>query len=281
MATLTTTPVFMTGSPDYQSLMKEIKFSIDKNNNLFKSIQQSNYPDAGTYTSDLLDYKIDTKITDLKKAREDIWNFLLKKYEENSKLRIYYFTEIRKIDNYIKDLGEQKRKLIDSIENKNLKTNTAMKSVQNERYIFKKLEYYLFLYKILVLVQIAILVLITLCITGMIPKATCLIITIIILIATLAFVGYYVFILNIGRNKYSWYKFEHDNNAAPNSGQCSDNNISEADKLKANADVQIDAIIKSSRSGKTCSNKMTPSAPSVTSQAPSSPSPSSPSPSST
>ena len=42
--------------------------------------------------------------------------------------------------------------------------------------IINKMEYYLFLYKLLVFVQLAILAIITLCITGIITKTTCLII---------------------------------------------------------------------------------------------------------
>ena len=87
----------MNESQDYRSLMFEIKTTIDKNDNLFKLIQKANYPNAGTYSSDLLNYKIDTQVNDLKKAREQIWDFLKKKYEENSNLRTYYFTEIRKV----------------------------------------------------------------------------------------------------------------------------------------------------------------------------------------
>ena len=85
---------FMSNSPDYQTLMNSIKTSIDKNDNLFKVIQKSNYPDAEKYSSELLNYKINTQITDLTKARTDIWTFLTKKYNENSKLRIFYFNEI-------------------------------------------------------------------------------------------------------------------------------------------------------------------------------------------
>ena len=52
----------ITNSADYQTLMSSIKSTIDKNDLLFKQIQQSNYPDAGSYTSDLLNYKLDTQV---------------------------------------------------------------------------------------------------------------------------------------------------------------------------------------------------------------------------
>ena len=108
----TSGPVTATGSAsDYQVLLSEIKTTIDKNDALFRQIQQSNYPNAGSYTSDLIDYKIDTQVTDLTKARQEIWNFLNKKYAENTKLRTYYFDEIRKADGHIKDLKSQEQNL--------------------------------------------------------------------------------------------------------------------------------------------------------------------------
>jgi hypothetical protein len=236
-------------SSDYQTLMNEIKQTIDKNDMLFKQIEQANYPDAGTYTSDLLNYKIDTQISDLTKARQQIWDYLNKKYIENTKLRSYYFNELRKADEHLAMLTDQQQTLIDSIQNKNIKNSTAIESIKQEKYVFDKKQYYLFLYKILVFVQISIMATITLCLTGIIPRTTCLIITVILLIATAAFVGYYVFFVNIGRNMFSWTKFEHDAANISNSSQCLDSSVlSPADKQKAIADKAVDNIIKQNAS---------------------------------
>ena len=56
MSTMSTTPMAtqvqasaIAESTDYQALMTEIKLTIDKNDLLFKQIQQSNYPNAGSY----------------------------------------------------------------------------------------------------------------------------------------------------------------------------------------------------------------------------------------
>ena len=237
------------GSSDYKALMAEIKTTIDKNDLLFSQIQQSNYPNAGSYTSDLLNYKIDTQVSDLKKARQDIWDFLNKKYAENTKLRTYYFNEIRKADDHITDLTSQQQEIIDSIESKTIMSNTATESIKSEKYTYNKMQYYLFLYKVLLFVQLAILAVITLCITGIIPRATCLVITVILLVATIAFVGYYVFFVNIGRNAFSWPKFEHDNSIAVNGNQCSDSsNVSDADKKKAAANSAVNDIIAKNQS---------------------------------
>ena len=242
---------------DYEILLSDIKKTIDKNDELFKLIQKANYPDAGSYSSNLLNYKIDTQVTDLKKARTQIWDFLSQKYEENSNLRAYYFSEIRKVDTHIEELETEKTKLINRIETNKIKQNTFSKSLKNEKYNYYKMEYYLFLYKLLVFIQLAILAVITLCIVGILPKTTCLVLTVIILIATIAFVSYYVFYVNIGRSKFSWGKFEHNNDvSAVKGGQCVDSTgVSQSDKAKANVDAKIDEIIKESKNDELCEDE--------------------------
>jgi hypothetical protein len=242
-------------SADYQTLMNEIKTTIDRNDLLFKQIQQSNYPNAGSYSSDLLNYKIDAQITDLTKTRQQIWDFLNKKYAENTKLRTYYFNEIRKADEHIDNLTNQQQELIDSIQDKNVKTSTSNESIKSVKYNYNKMQYYMFLYKVLIIMQITILAVITLCITGIIPKATCLVITIILLITTCAFVGYYVFYVNIGRNMFSWSKFEHDNSISISANQCSDTSlVNDIDKKKATADIAVNELIEQQiQKNKNCS----------------------------
>jgi hypothetical protein len=250
-----------TSTDEYQLLLGEIQATIDKNDTLFKQIQQTNYPNAGSYSSDLLNYKIDTKVKNLTQARTQIWDFLSKKYKENTELRLYYFGEIRKADDHISDLTTQKNDIIDLVQSKKIMTSTADESIKQQKFYFNKMEYYLFLYKVLVLIQIIILAIITLCILGILPRTTCLIITLIILIATAAFVGYYVFLVNVGRSMFSWTKFEHNNDSVNKNKQCINSSVvSSADKQKALADKEIDAIIKQSKNnGASCSVKPTSS----------------------
>ena len=243
-------------SSDYQNLLNEIKNTIDKNDRLFQQIQQANYPNAGNYASDLLNYKIDTQIADMTQARQTIWDFVNRKYEENTKLRNFYFEEIRKADGHISELNKQLQELIDSIEKKKLLSTTSNQSIHQQKYIFDKKQYYLFLYKLLIFVQILMLIFLTLCLVGFIPRATCLVIIVIILLATLAFVGYYVFYVNIGRNSFSWAKFDFDRTGKSIGGQCSDSTgMTPAEKQKAEADIAVQNIIKQN-SAATCTKKL-------------------------
>ena len=236
-------------SSSYQNLLLEIKNTIDKNDQLFQQIQQANYPNAGSYQSDLLNYKIDMQTQDLVKARQTVWDFLTKKYNENTKLRAYYFDEIRKVEEHLAQLDIQQQELINSIQKKQLATTTARESIQFQKYQFDKKHYYLFLYKLLLAVQAVICVLLALCLTGILPRATALVVIVIILIAVVAFVGYYVFYVNIGRSAFSWAKFEHDNGIQAKGGQCVDTSgVSDADKQKAAADTAVAAIIQKNQS---------------------------------
>jgi lipopolysaccharide export LptBFGC system permease protein LptF len=234
-----------TASAGYQSLLTEIQNTIDRNDRLFQQIQQSNYPNAGNYQSDLLNYKIDAQVSDLTKARQTVWDFLNKKYQENTNLRNYYFNEIRKADEHIGQLNKQQQNLIDSIQKKELLSTTTNESIKFQKYQMNKKNYYLFLYKVLLVIQTIILICLALCLTGMIPRSTCLIVIVIILIATVAFVGYYVFYVNIGRSAFSWTKFEHDNGIQAKGGQCvDDSGVSDSDKQKVAADLAIKDLIQ-------------------------------------
>ena len=241
-------------STTYTNLLNDIKNLIDRNDFLFKKIQQSNYPNAGSYTSDLINYKIDTQIADLTKTRDTVWNFVNKKYQENTKLRSFYFNEIRKSDEHIKELEQQQQDLIDIIEKKQLQTTTSNTRIKQQKYMLDKKTYYLFLYKMLIFIQIVILIFLILCLIGMIKLATCLVIIVIILLATLAFVGYYVFYVNIGRSKFSWGKFEHAFNTESKGGQCVDSTgLTPADKKRAEVDIAVNSIIKENQSNASCS----------------------------
>ena len=258
----TTTPTIVAGTGgsaggaptmlDYQLLLGEIKSTIDKNDSLFKQIQQSNYPNAGSYTSDLLNYKIDNQITDLTQTRNQIWDFLTKKYTENTNLRTYYFDELRKADEHINDLQSQKNDIIELININKNNSSTSSESIKQQKYYFSKMEYYLFLYKALVFIQIIILAIITVCIIGIINRNTCLVMVIIVLIAAASFVAYYVFMVNIGRSMFSWGKFEHNNTPLGTNQVCiKASPISADDKEKQSADQAVSAIVSQSKPTRT------------------------------
>lgn len=252
---------------DYQLLMQEIKNTINKTDAVFKDIQKSNYPDAGSYSSDLLNYKIDTQVNDLTAARNQIWDFLNKKYTENTKLRSYFFNEMRKVEEHIAELEKQRKELVDSVKLKNMKSSTSAERIKNEKYNFYKMEYYAFLYKLLAFIQICIILVLSLSYTHILPRFTGIFITIITLIGTVGFVAYYVYFVNIARSKFSWKRYEHDNESAKKA-RCGSSPDSSTDRKKEETDRAIDDIIKRSKADGTCATPTATATISLTSLTP-------------
>ena len=196
---------------DYENLVKEIKNTIDKNNQLFQQIQKSNYPNAGSYQSDLINYKIDVKVNDLKNTRQEIWDFINKKYNENTKLKKFYFDEIRKADEFLKiqinDLQELQKQYTISESN----DSSANEKIKQDKFIFLRTQYYNKLYITLFIIQIILLIILFLGYLEILPVITSLVICLIIVIFTLLYIGYFVLYKNLGRSKRSWDKKEHNN----------------------------------------------------------------------
>lgn len=235
---------------EYETLVNEIKNTISRNDDLFKQINQSNYPNAAAYQSDLLNYKIDEQVKDITTTRQQIWDYLTRKYAENTKLKKYYFDEMRKADEHLNDINIELEKIKQNVETNKLKGSTANEKIKQEKYIIDKNNYYSHLYKVLIGLQIIIIIFIIIGITGLIPTVTSLIITVILLLGGLAYVGYYVFFKNLARNKFSWNKVEHDNLSISRGSPLSNANANSAqvNKQKQQADTDIQSIVNRSKS---------------------------------
>ena len=97
----------------------------------------------------------------------------------------------------------------------------------------QKNDYYMFMYKVLILVQIAVILLI-ISIIGLVNKNTCLILVFILLIAAIIFMVYYIYIANLDRNKFSWNKYDLNDNLIVSGGskQCNSNLKNQRRELK-------------------------------------------------
>lgn len=241
---------------DYDNLVKEIKNTIDKNNQLFQQIQQSNYPNAGSYQSDLINYKIDVKVNDLKNTRQEIWDFINKKYNENTKLKKFYFDEIRKADQFLKiqinDLQELQKQFTISQSN----DSSANEKIKQDKFIFMRTQYYNKFYLTLFIVQILILAILFLSYLDILSVVTCLVICLFIVIFTLLYIGYFVLYKNLGRSKKSWDKKEHNNyNQLTTIVPVGQMNVNNQISNKANIDNQISNIVhKQKETSITCNS---------------------------
>lgn len=244
---ITTTTKPATTLSDYDKLVAEIQSTIDRSDSLFKTIQQSKYPNAGEYKSDLTRYKTSIITGDETNKRNEIWKYLTDKYKENTKLRKFYFSEIRKADEYLDVLGASYKEIQSNIKEKNTESLTAYEKLKQTRYAYNKTLFYSFVYKLLMFVQLCILALAAVSILGYIPFATFLVITVLVLIGTLAYVSYYIFFVNSRRNKHDWNRFEFESNTK-SANSMSEELLNQLDrKEKAKIDISLQPIIDESK----------------------------------
>lgn len=195
-------------SNDYQQLVTEIQNTIKKNDTLFQQIQQSNYPNAGSYTSDLMNFKIDAQISDLTKTRGQIWDFINKKYNENTQLKKFYYDENRKADEYILTQTEELSRLNETYSSSLLKDSTVSEKLKQEKYQIEQVLFYRYMYYVLFVVGLVCVVLLGLRVSGVFGGG--LIIVLLILLLTAGWVVYYLFYKTISRSNRSWDRVEFD-----------------------------------------------------------------------
>jgi hypothetical protein len=195
-------------SSDYQNLIQEIQQTIQKTDTIFKQIQESNYPNAGRYQSDLINFKVDTQVKDVAKTRGQIWEFINKKYNENTELKKFYYDENRKADEFILQQTAELNKIGDALASSNMKDSTIAEKLKQENYQISKMHYYRYLYIVLLFVQLACLILISAKVSGIFNGG--LILALVIIVVTAVWVAYYIFVKGINRSNMSWRKVEHD-----------------------------------------------------------------------
>lgn len=211
----------LTMDNDYRNLAIEIQQTIDSHNNTFKLIQSSQYSDSNSYESAFKNYKISKEIDDVEEKRTEIWDILTKKYNENTKMRKFFYDEIKNTDLQLQHQQKELDELMEQYQKMKSRNDTLASNLKNDKYNNHKNDYYLFMYKVLLAVQCICIILVILSISGMIAKNTVLILVFIALIACLIFMMYYIYIANLDRNKFSWTKFDMD-----------DSSISRADRQK-------------------------------------------------
>lgn len=190
----------------YQNLTNEIKNTVDDNERLFREMRSATYDGSRSYESDLKDYKINKEITNVNEARTQIWDVLGKKYDDNTKLRKFYFDELVQQNTQLEKQYLQLNKLVAEVTDLKTTNTTLERKIKKDKYDINKSLYYEFMYKVLIFIQLASVIFLLLGITKKLPKYTALVIVFILLVACLGFIFYYAFIGNTGRDQFTWDK---------------------------------------------------------------------------
>jgi len=240
---------------DYAKLIQEIENTISKNDVLFQQIQKSNYPNPGNYQSDLVNFKIDTKITDLTKTRGQIWDFINKKYIENTGLKKFYYDENRKADEFILQQTNELSELNDLLVSSNMKDTTLGEQIKQEKYQVDNANYYKVLYLALLVCGFICIILLSLKITGIFEGG--LIISLLIMVIIAIWVIYYIFFKNISRSNMAWLKNNYSTDTIQNKYSPLTNGINNGSNNSINDEkkkvsIAVDSIVASEKNTGTC-----------------------------
>jgi hypothetical protein len=247
----------LTMEKDYEQLANEIQQTIDRHNNTFKLIKSSQYSDSNSYESAFKDYKLNKEVDDVETQRREIWEVLTKKYNENTKMRNFFYQEMKNIDLQLMKQESTLEELLGNHQKLKQNNDTLATDLKNGKYNMQKNDYYMFMYKVLLFVQLAAIVLLIVSVMGLIKKNTCLIIVFILFIATIIFMIYYIYIANLDRNKFSWNKYDLNDNsiASGGRGQCNSNLNKPKKKTEREQliDERVSQIVKDEKNKKSCS----------------------------
>lgn len=234
----------LTIEKDYQQLANEIQQTIDRHNNTFKLIKSSQYSDSNSYESAFKDYKLNKEVEDVETQRKEIWEVLTKKYNENTKMRKYFYDEMKNVDLQLLKQEDSMEELLNMNQTLMNKNNTLASNLKHDKYSIQKNDYYMFMYKVLIFLQLISVVLLVLSIMGVIKKNSSLIIVFILLIAAIIFMVYYIYIANLDRNKFSWNKYDTNDINIQKGGARECNSNLKKPKKKTEREQLIDERVK-------------------------------------
>ena len=247
----------LTMEKDYEQLANEIQQTIDRHNNTFKLIKSTQYSDSNSYESAFKDYKLNKEVDDVESQRKEIWEVLTKKYNENTKMRNFFYQEMKNIDLQLMKQESTLEELLGNYQKLKQNNDTLAADLKHGKYNMQKNDYYMFMYKVLLFVQLSSIVLLIISVMGFINKNTCLIIVFILFIATIIFMLYYIYIANLDRNKFSWTKYDLNDNsiASGGRGQCNSNLSKPKKKTDREQliDERVSQIVNDEKNKKSCS----------------------------
>jgi hypothetical protein len=234
----------LTIEKDYQQLSNEIQQTIDRHNNTFKLIKSSQYSDSNSYESAFKDYKLNKEVDDVETQRKEIWEVLTKKYNENTKMRKYFYDELKNVDLQLLKQEDTIEELLNINQKLKSKNTTLSADLKHGKYSIQKNDYYMFMYKVLIFLQLISIVLLVVSILGIVNKNTSLILVFILFISAIIFMLYYIYISNLDRNKFSWNKYDINDMSIQEGGSKQCNTNLSKPKRKTDREQLIDERVK-------------------------------------
>lgn len=220
---------------DYEKLINSIQDTI----NAHKKIGDN----VGKMNEELEEY---SKINDLVEKRKKIFEFLESKYNKNTDTRKQHFDQMYSNKKLINSQQAKINELKQKITEHKHTSDTTKRRVAKEKYEKKKYEYYKNMYRVLIIVQLFVILIIIGNISGMFTKNYTFIIIGIILVAVVCYLLYYVYFNNYNRDKFDWDKI-YFGDPSDTSAECvvpPTQEEKDIENMKKVADEKIKEIIK-------------------------------------
>ncbi len=249
MATSTTTPA------ELYKLQSEINSYVSQKEDLYKLLKasQTGYDiDTAAFTyqfKPVRNLSAQAKQTENLAKYQALKAYFIKNYNDNTKMRNYYFTEIDKLNVVLNEQNSELKELASTYDSLSTQASTDYRRLKNEKYKLAEQEYYQHLYLICGAVQIIILLVLALALNGTIPKLTGIVVMVILLVLLAVYIVYYVFFKNNDRDPIVFDKYRYpikpDTIIAAKSGNKTD---AERKKEKEIAD-RVSQLLTESGSG--------------------------------
>lgn len=135
--------------------------------------------------------------------------YFVKNYNENTKMRNYYFKEIDKLNIVLNEQSGEMRELATAYDSLTTQASTDYRRLKNEKYMLAEQDYYYHLYLVCGIAQLIVLIVLGLAWNETIPKLTGLMIMVITLFGLTIYIVYYVFFKSDERDPVTFDKFRY------------------------------------------------------------------------
>lgn len=229
----------------YSELTKNIKNTINSNEELYKSIATGEYQDTNQFQSTLGEIEIIAPTsTTLDKTRTSLWDYMTKQYDEHTKMRKFYFEEIKKEATYLEELKKEEAEIEGSLTDATTEDNVMINKIKQEKYKVASMSYYFDMYKYLIILELLVILVLAGGTIGLMPKLTVIVLCILLCIISAGLVYYYVYYNNMGRDKFVWEKREFPDMSENGAVQCVSKYKTKEQNKKEKIDNDIQKFVK-------------------------------------
>jgi hypothetical protein len=135
--------------------------------------------------------------------------YFVKNYNENTKMRNYYFKEVDKLNVVLNEQASEMTELATAYDSLTTQASTDYRRLKTEKYMLAEQDYYYNLYLVCGIVQLVVLIVLGLAWNDTIPHMTGLMIMVLALLGLTVYIVYYVFFKSDERDPVTFDKFRY------------------------------------------------------------------------